>query len=346
MPLLSVIVPVYNGVHYFPNLFISLYRFNKEIWKYMEIIVINDGSKDNSLQELKKYANMFSNISVIDKPNGGIASARNMGLSHCHGEYITFCDQDDLVFAGYQSFVELLKNTDSDVLISSSSTSKEVKPQKICEKEATYEREQIESILKFYIGEHVIVTDEEYKEMSLPNIPCTIWNCIFKRALVVSNNIVIKKYVDFEDDWLFIISTLFHAKRIVVTNRAYYRWTVNPQSESHTSKYIDDFFAKRAELKKSLFPILQSLHVSKERMKEFVNKVDAQTVLWGFYNESGRPLSYYMKKIKQIEHFSNIKLYRKYKIGRMSSFYFYLLSKKLYRSSYYINNLTFKRYYH
>lgn len=91
---LSIIVPVYNTEQYLEKCLDSLV---KQTLKEIEIILINDGSPDNSEVIIKKYLKMYNNIKYIKKDNGGLSSARNEGLKHVQGEYIGFVDSDDYV---------------------------------------------------------------------------------------------------------------------------------------------------------------------------------------------------------------------------------------------------------
>lgn len=93
---LSLIIPVYNTENYVAECLNSLLNQNIPTDEY-EIICINDGSKDSSLDILNKYALTHPNIHVIDQQNSGVAVARNVGLEHANGDYIWFVDSDDLI---------------------------------------------------------------------------------------------------------------------------------------------------------------------------------------------------------------------------------------------------------
>lgn len=90
--LISVIVPVYNAEKYLKRCTDSILR---QTYSNIELILVNDGSKDGSLKLCHEIAASDSRVKVLDKPNGGAASARNMGLDHASGDYIGFCDADD-----------------------------------------------------------------------------------------------------------------------------------------------------------------------------------------------------------------------------------------------------------
>lgn len=90
----SVIVPVYNNRK---HLSVCLDSLVNQTLKNIEIIVVNDGSTDNSLDIMKEYAIKYSTIEIIDSPNCGAGGARNKGLAIAKGEYISFIDSDDFL---------------------------------------------------------------------------------------------------------------------------------------------------------------------------------------------------------------------------------------------------------
>jgi len=92
--LISIIIPVYNAEKVLPRCIDSLLC---QTYKPIEIILVNDGSKDKSLAVCEEYAKQVANITVISQENGGTAKARNAGLDVAHGEYIMFVDADDYV---------------------------------------------------------------------------------------------------------------------------------------------------------------------------------------------------------------------------------------------------------
>lgn len=94
MPLISVIVPVYNVAHYLPRCLDSII---KQTYKNIEIIVVDDGSADGSGEICDQYSVKDSRIRVFHIPNGGVSNARNLALDNSIGEYITFVDSDDWV---------------------------------------------------------------------------------------------------------------------------------------------------------------------------------------------------------------------------------------------------------
>lgn len=94
MDLVSVIVPVYNVEQYLRECLDSIAA---QTYSNLEVILVNDGSKDNSGQICEEYAQKYSHFTVVHKKNAGLGMARNTGLEHVHGAYVTFVDSDDYI---------------------------------------------------------------------------------------------------------------------------------------------------------------------------------------------------------------------------------------------------------
>ena len=94
MDKISVIVPAYNAENYVSNCIESILR---QSYSYFELILIDDGSIDNSLNICKEYEKRDPRIKVYTQPNSGPSTARNKGLKNITGTYITFVDSDDFI---------------------------------------------------------------------------------------------------------------------------------------------------------------------------------------------------------------------------------------------------------
>jgi glycosyltransferase involved in cell wall biosynthesis len=89
---ISVIMPIYNGNKWVSN---TLKNLSKQTFQNFEVIIINDGSTDNTQSIVEEFCEVNPNFRLYNKPNGGVASARNMGLEKARGEYIIHHDVDD-----------------------------------------------------------------------------------------------------------------------------------------------------------------------------------------------------------------------------------------------------------
>ncbi|WP_047394464.1 glycosyltransferase [Cetobacterium sp. ZOR0034] len=113
---LTIIVPVYNVEDYLDECLESIYKV-KDI--NYEVVLVNDGSKDNSLNILKKYKELYpTKTKIIDKENGGLSSARNAGIKEARGEYLAFIDSDDIIdSSGFENFFKEGQKLDLDVMV-------------------------------------------------------------------------------------------------------------------------------------------------------------------------------------------------------------------------------------
>ena len=113
--LISIIVPVYNVEKYLEKCIESIINQN---YRNIEIILVDDGSKDNSGNICDKYAEKDSRIKVIHKKNGGLSDARNSGLEVAKGKYVGFVDSDDFIAKDmYEYLFKLMKNNDACISV-------------------------------------------------------------------------------------------------------------------------------------------------------------------------------------------------------------------------------------
>ncbi len=116
-PLITVIIPVYNVEEYLNRCICSVIN---QSYKFLEIILVDDGSLDNSGRFCDEYACIDDRIKVVHKDNGGLSSARNYGLDIANGDYVSFIDSDDYVSPYYiETMLLALQETGADICISS-----------------------------------------------------------------------------------------------------------------------------------------------------------------------------------------------------------------------------------
>ena len=114
---ISVVMPVYNKELYLEK---TLQSILNQTYKNFEIIIVNDGSTDNTKQICDEYAKKDSRISVYHIENGGVSNARNTGLKYVTGEYIQFIDGDDCINQGiFEKYISILESKNYDILFSS-----------------------------------------------------------------------------------------------------------------------------------------------------------------------------------------------------------------------------------
>ena len=113
-PAISVIIPVYNAQEGLSQCIDSLLD---QTFSDYEIIILNDGSTDNSLEVIQNYASKNDSIRVIDKENEGVAKTRNRGIVLAKGEYIVFIDNDDFIAPDYlECFYKAIEKEKLDIV--------------------------------------------------------------------------------------------------------------------------------------------------------------------------------------------------------------------------------------
>ncbi len=119
-PLISVIVPVYKSEPYLSRCIESIIL---QSYKNIQIILVDDGSPDNSGKICEEYAEMDNRITVIHKENGGLSDARNKGIDVAKGEYITFVDSDDYISLNFVKVLyECIKQNQADISVCKTTT--------------------------------------------------------------------------------------------------------------------------------------------------------------------------------------------------------------------------------
>ncbi|MDA3135275.1 glycosyltransferase [Atlantibacter subterranea] len=112
-PQLSLIIAVYNGEKFLSTFFDSI---KNQHLSHVELIVVNDGSTDGSADIIERYAQQFSDFTVLNQENGGVSAARNTGLAVARGQYVAFPDIDDVIYPGmYNRLLEIALQNDLDV---------------------------------------------------------------------------------------------------------------------------------------------------------------------------------------------------------------------------------------
>lgn len=222
MAKVSVIVPVYNVEKYLKRCLDSLIN---QTLSDIDIICINDGSKDSSLQILEQYAQKDSRIVIYNQENSGLSVARNTGLEHASGEYIGFVDSDDWVDLDfYEKLYNSAKNNNADIAV------------------ADFIREHPNKKPKrLKLKEEKIYTTPEDKFMicKVHREGC-VWNKIYRTEFIhfINLKFVPKMYYEDRD---FTIRSLYFSKKLVTTPNTYYRYFVNPKSIVNKRRnYIQD----------------------------------------------------------------------------------------------------------
>lgn len=203
-PVVSIIVPVYNAEKDLHRCIDSIIAQTFTDW---ELFLIDDGSKDSSGVICDEFAMKDNRIRVIHKENGGVSSARNVGLDNARGEWITFVDSDDWVKPLCFEHLMLYAQT-SDMVIAYATI---------------FRGDKNEGVAEEY-PEHDI-TDENFSllfEENAMSWHTSPWSKLYKRQIIESHKLRFVQDVHIGEDAIFLYSYMLHAKNIKVTNHTDY----------------------------------------------------------------------------------------------------------------------------
>ena len=214
--LLSIIVPIYNQEKYLSRCLDSIYNQGLREEDF-ELLLINDGSTDNSLAIMQSYADQHSNVRIISKDNEELSATRNRGIKEAIGDYIYMPDSDDYLIANGLSYVITnFLNGDIDVLVFYSTT---ILPEKL------------KDFPEIVDGE--IVYDGLGRDFLKDRFNFPAWNQIIKTSILkkwLESGQVFDERITMEDK-LFNIDLALKNPRYRVVSSNIYRYLINPSSE-------------------------------------------------------------------------------------------------------------------
>ena len=207
----SVIVPVYNMEKYLQQCLDSLLVQTLED---IEIICVNDGSTDSSAEILACYVAKDERIKVINKPNGGLSSARNAGIRKAIGEYIGFVDSDDYIAPDfYEKLYQTAKRAHANIVATNI---------------IKFNSEKQWSFLTFEKFKSMDRLDKKYRLFNLPFF-CYVWNKIYNREKLLNANLWFREGELWEDMY-FIHKALYYMGRVAVMSDSAYYYRVRADS--------------------------------------------------------------------------------------------------------------------
>ncbi len=215
-PIISVIVPFYNGEKYLNQCIDSI--INQD-YKNLEIVLVNDGSKDNTAILLDEYANKDSRIKVIHQENMGVCAARNIAIDCVCGDYICFIDQDDCISKNYISyFYNLIKVRNADISLTPKANK--------FKNDISFETIDLSNdTVEIWNGKKAVM------QMLYYNLVIAPWNKMISRGLIEKNKIRFDTRYFGGEGFLFSIECFIKANKVVVGNKKVYNYRCdNPNS--------------------------------------------------------------------------------------------------------------------
>ena len=243
MSKVSIIVPVYNGEKVLPHCVESI--MNQD-YKDIEIILIDDGSKDDSFRIISDYAKKDERIVPVHKENGGVSSTRNLALDMATGDYIQFIDVDDwLPFDSTKLMVRAIEEEKTDLVVAD-----------------FYRVVDGKSTKKGSIRKGGIMTLGEYADRMLLT-PAdfyfgVLWNKLYKKQIIDEFNIRMDENISMSEDAIFNLQYLLHASLISILKSPVYYYVKSEGSlvsqninipgivkmKKNVITYFEDFYRK------------------------------------------------------------------------------------------------------
>lgn len=213
-PLISIVLPVYNVEAYVEKCIRSILNQN---YRNFELIIVNDGSTDKSLELCQTFHD--EKIILLNKENGGLSSARNLGMMHCRGEYIAFVDSDDWIENNYlEELVNGMFDEDVDIV------------------QCGYNRQldDNKTLYKKCFSEKIINNNDNvlYEYFISRSIHTAVWGKLFRKKVI--DNIFFKEGHNYED-LIFLADLLGKTNKVKIIDKALYNYRKNKNSITQSS---------------------------------------------------------------------------------------------------------------
>ena len=242
-PLVSIILPVYNAQNHLARCVGSICA---QTYRNIEIIILNDGSKDQSLPVCEEFRQKDPRILLVDKANSGVSDTRNLGLKLASGKYVEFVDSDDYLDPDFtERLVAAAEENEADFVIA---------PYKMVIPAGASKPEQVLDKIQDELGVMSVARPPEVREygflpagvydkdtfaLRLMDKPASyfysvLWNKLYRREIIAQNQLAFAPDVHWAEDLIFNMGYLEHAEVFVSIPEAGYHYIQNPKSLCHT----------------------------------------------------------------------------------------------------------------
>ncbi|OON97596.1 MAG: hypothetical protein ATN32_05405 [Candidatus Epulonipiscium fishelsonii] len=272
MAKVSIIVPIYNSQEYLDR---SISNIVYQSFKDMEIILVNDGSVDNSLEICKKYAKEDKRIKIFSQTNSGAGQARNTGMKVASAEYYMFFDADDFMETHMvETMYNAITSNHYDLVICNSN---EIAANTIAVQSTTKLTDKVYSTKQ--------VCRNNYIELMKLNCANTLWNKIYKASIIKEHNIKFPSLSRGEDA-VFNCDYFSYVNSMNTISDVLYNYVLN-DLESRNKKFISDNFDVSLKRIKHWEKVFKSWDIWNKNAKVFLaNYLLLDTVTTLFYSQS------------------------------------------------------------
>ena len=254
---ISIIVPVYNTGIYLKKCINSLLN---QTLRDIEIVLIDDGSTDESRDICDEYAKKDDRISVIHKRNEGVSIARNIGIKKSKGKYIGFIDSDDWIESNmYQNMYKYIKDYDVDIVF--------------CDAVTVYDDKQSEIDSFTLLEKSRLITKDKIDSSLLIQMAGSVWRGLYKRELLQENDIYFPIDLKFSEDRIFNLYAIGYSKKIFYDKTVYYNRYI--RMGSAVNKYYSNMINIVMDARRK---IMEAIQVCWNNDENIINGYELQTV--------------------------------------------------------------------
>ena len=278
----SIILPAYNAANTIKKTLLSL---SNQIYKDFEVIIIDDGSTDNTRIICEEFTKSNDRFNYFFQQNAGVSKARNNGIERANGDYIAFIDSDDTYHPNYlYEFSQLIKNN----------------PQCEnfwCEYNTIFSDKPTQSNNnESYSATFRVSNRNEIMTLHTDVLDAALWNKVFKTSIVKTNIIEMPEHISLGEDLIFNFKYLDHSsEKILILNKPLYNYTKSSDN-SLDSKYREDLKEIYDYVDCELLFYLKKWNISNEQMSLFYNSVlySQERILYNTFHPQSN-LSYFEK---------------------------------------------------
>lgn len=258
--MVSIILPVFNAERFLSLCLDSILWQTYQEW---ELIAVDDGSKDGSIEILKSYEKRDNRIHIISKKNEGVSIARNIALKHAHGDYIYFVDSDDIVMPeGLMILVKAMESSHATFVKS------DFLPIDEQGKQVFINKKQV--IRRRYDGK-VMDSEKFFKKILMKEY--FLWTCLFQKDIIVKKHIQFIPHCRLMEDAAFVADYLLYSDRNVYKDACIYGYRKYEGTVSAVNKdYTEDMMLIKRHMLE--FP-KSELHIN--LLKMIASKLDENT---------------------------------------------------------------------
>lgn len=277
----SIIIPCYNIEEYIASTIKSVLNQSYQNW---ELILVNDGSKDNTLNIIKEFKKKEKRITVINQNNKGVSSARNIGLKKAEGEFIFFLDGDDFIRPDLLFKANKIFNENPDVDIFSFGFNIVNKKNQVI-KSYTYDDKD----------GHIFSSNDFMNLYLTKKIRQTMCSFIVKKEVLDKNKIYFSKNISYGEDQEVQLKSVFHSNKIFYSSKPFFEYLQRENSAVNNNISI-----KRIDLIKvisSLREYFMSNKIDNELLKDLNNYLSMIFIFLFREGVKQNATSFYFKKL-------------------------------------------------